>query len=336
MAIYAIDDLDDALAATREFLTPFDRGVWLRLAVVTLFVGGTGSNVFSWSMGGNGGGGPSGEFGDIVIEPWIWALVAAVVAVAILLGLAVLFVGSVMEFVFVESLRTEKVTVRRDWRRHWKKGLRLFGFRLVLGLFVLGTVLVLAAPFLLPFLGVGSLGIGLLPVALLVLLPIFLLVVLVTGVVHAFTTVFVVPIMLLEADGVLTGWRRLWPSLRSHWRQYLAYALVGFFLSILGGIAVGIATALFVLLMLLPFGLLFAIGFGLFAFVFEPLGILVFALVGLLAVVAVVAFVALAQVPIKTYLRYYALFVLGDVEPAFDVVETQRAAVRDGSTADAE
>lgn len=29
---------------------------------------------------------------------------------------------------------------------------------------------------------------------------------------------------------------------------------------------------------------------------------------------------ALVQVPILTYLRYYALLVLGDIEPEFDIV----------------
>jgi hypothetical protein len=263
-------------------------------------------------------------------------VIAAVVVGAILLGLLVLFVGSVMEFVFVESLRTERVSVREYWREHWRKGLRLFGFRVLLGLFVLGAVVLLAAPLLLPFLGVGTMGAGLLPLAFLVLVPIFLVVTIVAAVVHSFTTVFVVPIMLLEDDGVIAGWRRLWPSVRNQWRQYLAYALVGIVLSILGGVAVGIATLLFVLLMLLPVGLLLALGYGLFALVFEPLGILVFVVVGLLAVVALIAFVALAQVPVKTYLRYFGLFVLGDIESEFDVVAEQRAAVRGESSPDEE
>jgi len=43
----------------------------------------------------------------------------------------------------------------------------------------------------------------------------------------------------------------------------------------------------------------------------------------------VLAVAALVQVPVQAYLRYYALLVLGDVEPEFDLVPDQRAAVRE-------
>jgi hypothetical protein len=38
------------------------------------------------------------------------------------------------------------------------------------------------------------------------------------------------------------------------------------------------------------------------------------------------------QVPVHTYLRYYALLVLGDVEPDLDLVPDQRAAIRASAT----
>ena len=37
MSLYAVDAIDDALSATRSFLWPFDRGRWLRLALVVFF-----------------------------------------------------------------------------------------------------------------------------------------------------------------------------------------------------------------------------------------------------------------------------------------------------------
>ena len=36
--VYATEDLEDALAATREFLFPFEWGRWWRLAVVSIFL----------------------------------------------------------------------------------------------------------------------------------------------------------------------------------------------------------------------------------------------------------------------------------------------------------
>jgi len=334
MALYALDDLDDALDATRSFLTPVDRTTWAKLALVALFVGGTGTNVFSWSFGGGGGnGGPTPGAGPPTVDlgPQIWLLIAGVVGVLALLGLGFVLVASIMEFVFVESLRNETVTIRRYWSRRWRQGLRLFGFRVVVGLLVLASVALLAAPFLLPFIGI-PIGGGAAIAAFLVLIPLFLVLAVVVGLVNGFTTVFVVPVMILEDCGVLAGWRRLWPTLTAHWKQYLAYAVAGFFLSIVGGVVVGIVTAIGALVLLLPFGILFVLGGATFLFLSELAGIAILVVVGIAYALAVIAVAALAQVPVKSYLRYYALFVLGDVESEFDLVTEQRARVRGDET----
>jgi hypothetical protein len=49
---------------------------------------------------------------------------------------------------------------------------------------------------------------------------------------------------------------------------------------------------------------------------------------GILYVLLVVVVWLVVQVPLQTFLRYYALFVLGDAEPEFDAVPDARAAVR--------
>lgn len=42
MPLYALEDLDDALAVTRALLTPIDRTIWVKLALVAFFIGGPG------------------------------------------------------------------------------------------------------------------------------------------------------------------------------------------------------------------------------------------------------------------------------------------------------
>lgn len=335
MPLYALEDLDDALDATRAFLRPVDRTLWIKLALLVFFIGGPGANfnTFQYSFGGNGNGGPPpGAMFAPDFGPRMWLLVATIGGVFLLMALAFVLIGSIFEFVFVESLRTQEVTIRRGWSRRWRQGLRLFGFRLLIGLFVFGSVLLLALPFLLPLLDVGPFAGGRPLAFILLLLPLFLVLAIVAGLVNGFTTVFVVPIMVLEDCGVLIGWRRLWPTITSQWEQYLAYAVAGFFLSIIGGILAAIITALFALLLLIPFGILFAVGFGLFALVAEPLGIGVLVVVGILFGLAVFIVAALVQVPVQTYLRYYALFVLGDIKTEFDLIPDQRAAVRESSS----
>lgn len=327
MALYAIDEIDDAFRVTREFLVPVDLRRWLKLAFVVFFVGGIGTNVGSFQFNAPAGGEttfPIDRLPDLGAD--VWLLVAGVGAVVVLVALAFLLVGSVMEFVLVESLRTESVRVREFWSRRWRQGVRLFGFRLVVGVLLLVGFAALLAPIVLGALDGQVTGgaVGL----FLVGLPLFLLLALVVSLVNGFTTVFVVPIMVLTDAGVLAGWRRLWPTIRSEWKQYVVYALVNLVLTVAAGLFLAMAGLAAALVLLLPFGLLGFVGAGLLALV-GPVGVAVLAVVALLYALSLMVVVAVAQVPVVTYLRYYAMLVLGDVDADLDLVARQRAAVRE-------
>jgi hypothetical protein len=340
MTLYAIDNIDDAIGTTKRFLWPFDWRRWMRLAIIVFFVGGAGGfNINGANLnvpGGSSSGGSPGagtssmpalsEVPELTSAVGI-ALVAAVAGILLLL-LAFQFVGAVMEFVFVASLRDQAVEIRQYWSEHWRRGARLFGFRLALlfgGVVFIGGVVAVA---LLPLLGGVDVGLELVFLGGIVLLPVVLILVIGAVVVGGFTTVFVVPIMLEEERGVIDGWRRFWPTLHGQWKQYAVYALVNVGLSIAGGIVGTILTVIAVFILAIPFGVLGGVAAGIF-FVAEPAGIIVGAVVAVLFVLALLATVALIQVPIKTYLRYYALLVLGDTASDFDLIPEQRAAVRD-------
>lgn len=172
--------------------------MWLELAFVVFFVGGPGGTGFQSPVGGDGNGvTPPGGVPDV--GPRLWAVIAVAVGAAALLVLAFSLVGAVVESVLVESLRTETVTVRRYWSRRWRQGLRLFGFRLLVSVFVLARVLLLASPFLLPVLGVGAVDTGVSLALLAVLLPLF---VVLAVVVSPLALVLLVPFGVLFAPGI--------------------------------------------------------------------------------------------------------------------------------------
>ncbi|QPV64695.1 hypothetical protein I7X12_08850 [Halosimplex litoreum] len=325
MTLAALDRLDDAYRATGAFLRPVDRSRWLRLALIGLFVGlptAAGSGV-QWSTPASDPAPTPG--GPVDVSPVVWIAVAAAVVVAVALALAFTLVGSVMEFVLYESLRRESVRVRAYWRRHFGRGVRLFGFRLAVGLAVLLTVALLVGAVVLSLAAAGDAATLVLVV---VAVPVALVVALVAGVVGSFTTAFVVPVMLAEDRGVLAGWRRFWPTLTREWREFLVYAILAFVLGTVGAAAVGVVVALLAAVLLLPTAVLAAPAFALFLLA-EPLGIAAFVVVGLVYVLAVVAVAAVVQVPVFVYLRYYALLVLGDANEAFDLIPEQRAAASD-------
>lgn len=323
---YALAALSDARDATKDLLLPVDRGRWLRLALIALFVGvgggvptgGGNANVPS----GGGGGMPSDlpapsppEVGSAV------AIVAGLVLVILTLLLLWNLVGAVMEFVLVRGLRDREVSIRGPFGEEFRPGLRLFGFRIVVGLL---TLLSIGLPLALVIVG----GIGLSPVLLVLMVPlilVFVIVGIVTSVILGLTTDFVVPTMLTEDRGVVDSWRRLWPTLRAQWKQVALYVVAKFVL----GIGVSIAVSIVVLLVAIVLAIPFVVVGGVLYLALSAAGLhqaVVFVAVplGALFVLALIVAGLLVQVPALTFVRYYSLSVLGLLVPELDLVGVDR------------
>lgn len=332
MTLYAVDAIDDAVDATRSLLWPFDAGRWLRLMLVVFFVGGSGASAPS-QFGGSvstGSGPQSGSLTELpapeTVVPGTTELlvIGAVLAAVAVVVLGLMFVGSVMEFVFVESLRREAVSIGRYWRARWRAGLRLFGFRLLLGVVTLTLAGAVLAPALLPAIsGDASVAVGLLLLAV----PVLIVLAAVSGLVGGLTTNFVVPVMIVEERSLLSAWRRFWPVLTGQWKEYAAYVALGFLIRIATGIATGVAVVFGVIVAAIPFGITGIVGVALLS-VARPVGAALIAVSILSFVLAVIALALLVSVPVQTYLRYYALLVLGDTDADFDLVAERRRAIR--------
>ncbi|MDG5778170.1 hypothetical protein VB773_01610 [Haloarculaceae archaeon H-GB2-1] len=341
MSLSALDSIDDALQATKGLLLPFDRAIWLRLAVVMFFVGGGGGFSFpntsnfggsDFGNGGGVGGTPSGQVQPPEFTPELMGLIAGFALVVLLIVLVLAVLGGIMEFVFVESLGTEEVRLKQYVSENWGRGLRLFGFRIGFGLLnLLVVVAVLAA------IAAATVGFspeqwtpgGLIGVVLLAI-PFLILDALVAGTITGFTTMFVVPIMLLEERGVLSAWRRFWPTLKTEWKEYVSYGIMAFILNIVTAIAQGIIGFVLVLVVTIPFAV---VGFGLYFALggANGVGVIVGSVILVLAVLFVLVVIVLSllvKVPFQSFLRYYALFVLGDTNDSFDAVAEVRSSVR--------
>lgn len=330
MALHAVDNVQRAFGVTREFLTPIDARRLSKLAVVAFFVGGgvsLPSVQFNASTPSEGipVNGLSGALpGSLPADPLV--IVAALVGAGVLLGALFAFVGAVMEFVLIESLRTGEVSIRRHWRRRWRQGLRLFVFRVAIGLPMLAGVLGWLALVFVPLFTGRDPAIPF--VAFFVGIPVLLVVGVVYGLVSGFTTSLVVPLMIRFDSGVIAAWRRLWRSITAAWKQYLAYAVIAFLLTVAVGLVASIAVGLVAVLLAVPFVLVAAVTHVAVS-LSSTVGIVVLVGLGLLFGVTTLAVWALAHVPVVTYLRYYALLVLGDVDESFDLVSDWRDAVDD-------
>ena len=340
--MYATSDVEDALAATREFLLPFEWATWWRLAVVAFFLStGAGLNPPSVQTGfppGVGDGTPFDPGAPAVpgipvdpgapvetLPPEVFLLVGLLVAFGIVVGLLFAAIGAIMEFVLVESLRKERVTIRQYATRRWRQGIRLFGFNVgvlvVTGLIVAG----LTALGLLPLLVADSLALT--AIALVVLVPAVFIVSILSAAAIGFTSAFVVPTMVVKETGVLDGWRQFWPVLKRNAQEYLGFALVYIALVLVLGVAAGIVVGIGAVLLTIPFGVLATIGVALLP-TFGPLGYVLLFIAGTLWVLSLFVFFAFVQVPIVTFLRYYSLLLLGDTESTLDLIPDRRSEIR--------
>ncbi|ELY60127.1 hypothetical protein C491_02465 [Natronococcus amylolyticus DSM 10524] len=315
----AVDDLGDAIAATRNFLTPVRAGLWLRLAILALFVGGLGTGFPSAPTGDVGPAAEQapGPGAEAIPEE---AILAAVVAVGflLLLWLGYALVAAVMEFVLIESLRSETVRVRRYSNANVGRGIRLFGFRVAL---IAIAALVGATPVVASILGLGGIDgtTGVVGLAALFAVAVYLA----YAVINRFTSEFVAPIMLLEERGVLSAWRRFWPTVRANWLEYVVYLVLVWIIQAAVGIAVSILMLIAGIIVAIPFiviaVLLFALG---------DVGAILAAVVVLTGILAFVLAALLIQVPVVSYFKYYALLLLGDTNADLDLIPDQRAAIR--------
>ncbi|AXG10393.1 DUF7544 domain-containing protein [Haloplanus rubicundus] len=324
---YAFAALSDARDATEDLLRPVDRGRWLRLALIALFVGvgggvPTGGSNVNVPSGGGGGGMPSDvpapslpDIGSVA------AVIAGVVVLILLLALVWSLIGAVMEFVLIVGLRDREVSIRDPFGANLRPGLRLFGFRLAVGLV---SLLVVG----LPLLAVFGVGIGVSPAFLILLVPlivVFGVVALAGSVVLGLTTDFVVPTMLTESRGVVDGWRRLWPTLRAEWKQVALYVVAKFVLGIAVSLAVSLVVLLAALIVAIPFAI---VGGGLYlatsAAGASHVGLIVAAVLVALFVLVMIVVGLIVQVPALTFVRYYSLSVLGMLVPELDLVGVER------------
>jgi len=330
MSWYAIESVDDAIDATRSFLFPVELRAWLKLAVITIFVGASGGGVSSGvnllSMPANI---PPDAAEGASVEQFVAALpvdlwvVGAVLAAAILIGLALAIVSETLRFVFYDALRTQRVRLREPARRRVGQAVRLVGFKLLVGI-----------GFAAPFVGVGVLlwvgGVDSFGDAGMFAASVFGgVVVVVAGVLYVLilrgTDEFVVPLMVVSDCGVRDGWRQFWPVVRSQPLQFLVYIVVHFLLllaigigqSIIGALVFGIIGTVAAL-----FGVLVVFG------VFGSVGAAVASTAGVVAlggiVVLSVVLAALVYLPVGilvlTYVISYEVSVLESAADPFQLL----------------
>lgn len=283
MPISAVDAISPALLHTKKQLfQPFRFGQWAKLAVVGLLAGELGSSggcnhsFSNFNL-------PRGDSGRHFLEQgWSlqgWAmqdwsmpnfaiyagLIAALVAAGLVLGIILMYVGSVMRFILFDSVLARECRVGEGWSRRQGPGFRYFVWMVLYALALLAfVVLLIGIPAALAFAGgwFKEPKEHLAPLILGGILLFFaaLIFFVVAAVIFVLTKDFVVPQMALEGIGAFEGWRRLWPMMRAEKGDYVVYVVMKIVMGIAYLVIKFIATLILALFFVIPTAVLGVVG----------------------------------------------------------------------------
>lgn len=304
----AIDGLGDALDFTTDRLWPPDSDEWRRLLVVLVALGQAGGIVLT-----------ALALAPLAVGELLGLQTAGVVAtLAVALGgsLVLMALMSIADFVLIAGLERGRVEIRADARRYLRHGLWLFGFRIALAV---GASIVAILPYALVFAGVAA-GVRASGALFMIVWPVVMIAMAPISLVRGFTREFVVPIMIADDCGPITGWRRLLGSIQDSLAEYGLYVGVMLVVTPIGNLvrSTVLWTTVAVLAVPLVIG---AIALGHATTIALALG----AAYLILALIVLAIVVATVEVPVEVFLRSYALAVLGSVSPEYDLLDDPTA-----------
>lgn len=335
----AVEAIMPAIEHVRKVLfSPFNWRKWAALAFIALLAGmlnnGSGGN-FNMPLDSDSGPGAAIEDAGEQAIRWMQAHLTETILAGVALFLfwlafvlLMLYISSVFRFIFVDSVITDRVQIRQQWRDNRAEGAAFtwwrigFFFVALLGLLVLaGLPAGVCALMIAQAAQTGGAGApiaGAIISGLLAFL-LFFLWVFVTALINAMTRDFVVPIMYLRRIGTMDAWREFWPILGASKMGFVVYFLMKFVCALAAGIAALLGIVVALIVAAIPIGLLVGIGYGL-VLLLHITAWTWWYLVPLLPISLAVCFglaywFSCVLLPIPVFFQSYALKYLGFVQP---------------------
>lgn len=301
-----VEPLEPALERTKNLLfRPFNLQKWFII----------GFSAWLAQLGQNGG--PSGGFGfpgggrsgpnleqmfertkEYILSNLGWLIPLAIFLFVFVfcLGLAIMWLNSRGQFMFLHCVVLDKQEIAEPWRMYAAPANSLFIFRVCLSLASFAISL--------PLLGLCAFFIykmvhqrqeDLISILALVLLAaLFIAVIILFAMVHKLTADFVVPIMYLRRNTCLEAWKELWTLVSARIGKFVLYFL---FQIVLGMVIGSLVMAVILVTCCLAFCLM-----------------------------AIPYLGAVVMLPVSTFKRYYSLHFLAQFGPEYNVFPPAAAA----------
>ena len=337
MPFSAVDAISPAFEHTkRQLLQPFRFGQWVRLAIVGLLAGELGSggfrmpNLSNFNIPRQPGGTQHFLPPDFAgANPaLIAALVVVIVVAALVFGIVLMYVSSVMRFILFDSVLARECHIRQGWYRRQEPGWRYFLWKLLYTVVTLGVLVVLVGiPAGLAF-SAGWFSepkqhlVGLVLAGVL-LFFVFAIFVIVMAVIFVLTKDFVVPQMALENIGAMEGWRRLWLMMQAEKISYAGYIGMKIALAMGAAIILGIVGFILALIIFIPAaGVAIAVVFAgkTAGLEWTAYTITLAVVAGCILLVAFLLLIAMISVPVIIFFPAYSIYFFAARYPALSAV----------------
>ncbi len=310
---YAVTNLDEAINRTKNLLWPPHKGIWIRIAIIVLFLGGGIINPIKIDDGNM----TDFQFAKFLYPSALSGYLDIIVTVMIGIGFIGLFyviISAIFQFVFVDCLSSGKILLARPFKLRIGKGIHLFGFYLLLFLIIILCIIILTILLIIPACTNGIPD--LIPLLVLLIETLVLLFFLLTPVwiIAILTADFVVPVMIVDNTGVISGWRRVTQIYRGRWIEAGIYTGIKIFITVLTGLILGTM----VFLISIPLGFVSALSLSASEnFLVNHGPGFIHLILGTIGIFLISLFLL---VPVITFFRYYSLAVLRDLSPEYNLI----------------
>jgi hypothetical protein len=315
--------------AKNQLFVPFRFKHWLRLAVVCILSGEVTGGGGGFTGGSNFNlpthtGRRGAEILSLLTLPsklpldfLAWVLVG--VMALVLLLLLMVYISSVFRFILFDAVLSNRCELGEGWRRWQRQGSSYFLWQLGFGL---ATLTVLGIVIGVPVIAAWRAGLFSNPDKHFIVLilggagvfALFVLVILLSAVGSLFARDFVVPVMALEDQGVLDGWRRVLFMLGQEKGAYAFYVLMKILLAMGSALLFGIIDFMVVLTLLIPVGLA---GIAIFLFAkaegitWNPLTIGAVVVAGAAVIFLLMSVIAFVSTPAMVFFQAYSIHFFG-------------------------
>lgn len=326
MVWYSIDVIDASVKRTKKILLePFDFWKWIRLGIIIFFIGGgfgsSGSNFdlgsFNRPSEDRSLGEPStGEIINQITQFWHQYQTYILIGLAMIIFIILIFglISSIMQFVFVETVVTNKVTIIDNFKKYMRPGFNLFIIQTILGLFFLSLFILAMLPVLQSILASPeTISFGSILGDIFWFFIVVIVLAIISGMIESLIYLSI-PLVMYEQTGLIEAIKKVFGRAGADWKQIVVYWVMRAVLWIAASIIIGIAAIILLILLVIVIAMvgiilylslsLLGIGTGniWFWIVMIPLGVV--------ALIPLIMLMLLVSVPAPVFMKSHMLLFL--------------------------